>query len=330
MRALMRALAPTEFEDVAALVALYRPGPMAANMHNDYADRKNGRQPIEYLHPDAEEILGSTYGLMIYQESVMRIAQKFAGYSLAEADNLRKACLPAGTKILTTKRGYVPIERVMSLSDRRVQTIDQTTATTRHEDVADVWSVGTKPVHRLTTSTGYTIEATDNHPFLVEDDWKELREIAPGDLVAVAGHASTEGGSHRPIHEVELAALLISVGYTPEPDGPYGGNAHFCNTDPHVIERFEIAYEDFFGVPHRRRSEVEGVTRLELSRDELRSLGRVIGGYGLAGDKTIPNWVVNASLTQVERFPRCRMFETIEHRRSIRLSALATGNDFVP
>jgi DNA polymerase III subunit alpha len=92
MRALIRSLAPTCFEDVAALVALYRPGPMAANMHNDYADRKNGRKPIAYLHPDAEEILAATYGLCIYQESVMRIAQKFAGYSLAEADNLRKAC----------------------------------------------------------------------------------------------------------------------------------------------------------------------------------------------------------------------------------------------
>jgi DNA polymerase III subunit alpha len=92
MRALMRSLAPTCFEDVAALVALYRPGPMAANMHNDYADRKNGRKPVEHLHPDAEAVLGDTWGLMIYQESMMRIAQKFAGYSLAEADNLRKAC----------------------------------------------------------------------------------------------------------------------------------------------------------------------------------------------------------------------------------------------
>lgn len=92
MRSLMRSLAPTSFEDVAALVALYRPGPMAANMHNDYADRKNGRKPVAYFHPDAEELLGDTYGLMIYQESVMRVAQKFAGYSLAEADNLRKAC----------------------------------------------------------------------------------------------------------------------------------------------------------------------------------------------------------------------------------------------
>ncbi|MEO1062360.1 MAG: DNA polymerase III subunit alpha [Actinomycetota bacterium] len=105
MRALMRSLAPTSFDDVAALVALYRPGPMAANMHNDYADRKNGRKPIEYLHPDLEELLADTYGLMIYQESVMRVAQKFAGYSLAEADNLRKAC---GKKI----RELIAKERV--------------------------------------------------------------------------------------------------------------------------------------------------------------------------------------------------------------------------
>ncbi|HYF46445.1 MAG TPA: DNA polymerase III subunit alpha, partial [Acidimicrobiales bacterium] len=92
MRALMRSLAPTSFDDVAALVALYRPGPMAANMHTDYADRKNNRKPVTYLHPDLEEVLGDTYGLMIYQESVMRVAQKVAGYTLAEADNLRKAC----------------------------------------------------------------------------------------------------------------------------------------------------------------------------------------------------------------------------------------------
>ncbi len=96
MRSLVRALAPTSFDDVSALLALYRPGPMAANMHYDYADRKNGRKPVEYIHPEMEELLGDTYGLMIYQESMMRVAQRFAGYSLAEADNLRKA---AGKKV---------------------------------------------------------------------------------------------------------------------------------------------------------------------------------------------------------------------------------------
>jgi DNA polymerase-3 subunit alpha len=104
MRALIRSLAPTTFEDVAALVALYRPGPMAANMHNDYADRKNGRKVVEHLHPDAEEILGDTWALMIYQESMMRVAQKFAGYSLAAADNLRKACGKKDRKLIAKER----------------------------------------------------------------------------------------------------------------------------------------------------------------------------------------------------------------------------------
>ena len=104
MRALMRSLAPDCFEDVAALIALYRPGPMSVNMHNDYADRKNGRKPVEYFHPDAEELLGDTYGLMIYQESVMRVSQRFAGFSLAEADNLRKACGKKNKALMAKER----------------------------------------------------------------------------------------------------------------------------------------------------------------------------------------------------------------------------------
>ncbi len=104
MRALLRSMAPTTFDDVGALIALYRPGPMSANMHYDYADRKNNRQPVSYFHPDAEELLADTYGLMIYQESVMRVAQKFAGYSLADADSLRKAMGKKSREVMAKER----------------------------------------------------------------------------------------------------------------------------------------------------------------------------------------------------------------------------------
>jgi DNA polymerase-3 subunit alpha len=104
MRELMRALAPASIDDIAALVALYRPGPMAANMHYDYADRKNGRKAVAYLHPDAEAILSDTFGLMIYQEKLMRVAQQFAGYSLAEADNLRRACGKKSREVMAKER----------------------------------------------------------------------------------------------------------------------------------------------------------------------------------------------------------------------------------
>jgi len=92
MRALLRDLIPTEFEHIAAVLALYRPGPLAANMHIDYADRKNGRASIEVFHEDARKMLKETYGLMIYQEQLMDVAQHFAGYSLGEAYLLLKTC----------------------------------------------------------------------------------------------------------------------------------------------------------------------------------------------------------------------------------------------
>ncbi|MDP1804610.1 MAG: DNA polymerase III subunit alpha, partial [Acidimicrobiales bacterium] len=104
MRALMRSLAPTCFEDIGALVALYRPGPMAANMHNDFADRKNGRKPITGPHPEFSEVLADTYGLMIYQEGLLRIAERFAGYSAYEGDVLRKACGKKIRALMATER----------------------------------------------------------------------------------------------------------------------------------------------------------------------------------------------------------------------------------
>ena len=104
MRQLLRRMAPSSFEDVSAVLALYRPGPMSVNMHNDYADRKNGRQDVAFFHPDAQPVLDDTFGLMIYQESVMRVAQKFAGYSLAQADNLRKACGKKQRELMEAER----------------------------------------------------------------------------------------------------------------------------------------------------------------------------------------------------------------------------------
>ena len=86
-----RSLKPKRFEDIVALVALIRPGPLGAGMHNEFADRANNRKEIEYLHSDLESILNETYGVILYQEQVMQIAEKIAGFNLQEADNLRVA-----------------------------------------------------------------------------------------------------------------------------------------------------------------------------------------------------------------------------------------------
>ncbi len=89
MRRYMKEIVPTEFEDLVALVALFRPGPM--ELIPSYIKRKHGKEKITYLHPKLEPILKNTYGIGVYQEQMMRIARDLAGYSLAEADTLRKA-----------------------------------------------------------------------------------------------------------------------------------------------------------------------------------------------------------------------------------------------
>ena len=91
MRQLIQTLAPDRFEDLMALVALYRPGLLSLGQHVEYAERKHGRKPVTYPHPDLEEVLGNTYGIIVYQEQVMQVAVRMAGYSMGEADTLRKA-----------------------------------------------------------------------------------------------------------------------------------------------------------------------------------------------------------------------------------------------
>ncbi len=110
MRSLLRLMRPDNFEDISAVLALYRPGPMGADSHTNYALRKNKRQDITPIHAELEEplaeILGTTHGLIVYQEQVMAIAQKVAGYSLGQADLLRRAMGKKKKEILDAE--FVP------------------------------------------------------------------------------------------------------------------------------------------------------------------------------------------------------------------------------
>jgi DNA polymerase-3 subunit alpha len=109
MRALLRSMHADRFEDIVAVNALYRPGPMGANAHVEYADRKAGRKPVTPIHPELAEplagILGDTYGLIVYQEQVMAAAQKLAGYSPGKADLLRKAMGKKRKEVLDAEFG---------------------------------------------------------------------------------------------------------------------------------------------------------------------------------------------------------------------------------
>jgi DNA polymerase III subunit alpha len=109
MRSLIRQMRPDTFEDISALIALYRPGPMGEGSHIKYVERKHGRQQIDPIHPELEEplreVLDDTYGVIVYQEQVMAAAQKVAGYSMAQADLLRRAMGKKKKEILDKEYG---------------------------------------------------------------------------------------------------------------------------------------------------------------------------------------------------------------------------------
>jgi DNA polymerase III subunit alpha len=128
MRSLLRLMKPDNFEDISAVLALYRPGPMGANSHTNYALRKNKQQEIVPIHPELEkpleEILGPTYGLIVYQEQVQRAAQILAGYSLGKADLLRRAMGKKKKEVLDKE--FVPFRdgmRANGYSDGAIQAI---------------------------------------------------------------------------------------------------------------------------------------------------------------------------------------------------------------
>ncbi|RMG31584.1 MAG: DNA polymerase III subunit alpha, partial [Gammaproteobacteria bacterium] len=122
MKDLIRRLQPDTFEDIVALVALFRPGPLQSGMVDDFINRKHGRQKVEYPHPRLEPILKPTYGVILYQEQVMQIAQVLAGYTLGGADLLRRAM---GKK----KPEEMAKQRAIFVSGATERGVDEATAT---------------------------------------------------------------------------------------------------------------------------------------------------------------------------------------------------------
>ncbi|MBD0292514.1 MAG: DNA polymerase III subunit alpha [Jiangellaceae bacterium] len=128
MRGLLRLLRPDTFADISAVGALYRPGPMGAQSHTNYALRKNGKQPITPIHPELAEplaeILDETYGLIVYQEQVIAIAQKLAGYTPGNADLLRRAMGKKKRAVLDAEFvGFADGMRTAGFSDVAIQTL---------------------------------------------------------------------------------------------------------------------------------------------------------------------------------------------------------------
>jgi DNA polymerase-3 subunit alpha len=190
MKDLVKRLQPDCFEDIVALVALFRPGPLQSGMVDDFVDRKHGRAPVVYPHPDLAKILAPTYGVILYQEQVMQIAQVLANYTLGGADILRR-CLSGSTQIVDASSGGLVTLREIADNrhywiGRQVFTLNLQTQRISRQPIVAVYPNGIRDVWEITTKTNRKIRATADHLFYTLLGWRPLAEFKSGDCIGLA------------------------------------------------------------------------------------------------------------------------------------------------
>ncbi|MGH3042763.1 MAG: LAGLIDADG family homing endonuclease, partial [Gaiellaceae bacterium] len=243
MREALRLVRPTEFEDLIALVALYRPGPMA--YIPVYAKRKHGQEQVTFADSRLEPLTGPTYGI----------------------------CLTGDTLVFDSRSGRrVRIDALADFSDVVVQGVDDDWGPT-HARVTAWVDNGVRPVFRLRLRNGSEIKATANHEFLTEHGWRRLDDLSKGEFVATPSKLSLIGegrwldGGERA--RVRLLAYLLA-------DGSLSASSpSFYSTDTALLDSFEDSCTQAFpGVVLSRYTQVRDVTRISVTRD-----ARLTGGY---------------------------------------------------
>jgi DNA polymerase III subunit alpha len=244
MRRYLLKLQPDQFEDIIAMLALYRPGPLNSGMVDDFIVRKRGQQKIDYFHPDLQECLSPTYGVIVYQEQVMQIAQIIAGYSLGGADLLRRAMGKKKPEEMAQQRSiFLEGARAKGHSEAlAIQLFDlmekfaeygfnkSHTAAYAVITYQTAWLKAHYPAEFMAATLSADMDDTDKVAFLVQDAKANGLEVLPPDINASAHRFEPAGGAS-PAKAIryglgairgvgEAAVMNILAARNPQADGP--------------------------------------------------------------------------------------------------------------
>ncbi|WP_315897243.1 DNA polymerase III subunit alpha [Coleofasciculus chthonoplastes] len=235
MRQVVRELKPSSIEDISSILALYRPGPLDAGLIPKFINRKHGKEKVEYQHPLLEPILKETYGTLCYQEQIMKMAQDLAGYSLGQADLLRR-CLSGSTEIIDAETG-----RLVSLKDiaskpeywlgREVLSLDQVTQKITQQPISEIHPNGVRDVWEIITKTNRKIKATADHRFYSLLGWQPLDQFKVGSRIGLAKILPLTTESDISDAQIKLTAYLI-------------GDGHLSTKSPYRVQNFATALQD--------------------------------------------------------------------------------------
>src|SRR6266850_1750149 len=319
MREALRGLKPEKLEDVIAMVSLYRPGPM--DLIPDFIARKHGRSRITYEHPAMEKFTRETYGIMVYQEQIMQIASEMAGFTMGEADILRRAmgkkdrelmakqrekflggCRERGTTAAKAERVWELMEKFAGYgfnkclsSDASIEMADgslKPITEVRTGDLVltkdgafralEVRPSGRRQVGRLTLVNGMTLRCTPDHPIFTPRGWVNAEDVTPYDFVAVARELPC-GATTVPWHLPALLGYAIS-------EGSLGYDSHFYlhSTVSDELEDMSLAVSAFANtvarIEHRPSPKASSVRPVRIDRTTpSEAVEFLFGDCGLQG-----------------------------------------------
>jgi DNA polymerase-3 subunit alpha len=217
MKQIVKDLKPSGIEDVSSILALYRPGPLDAGLVDKFIDRKHGREKVQYQHPLLETILQETYGVLCYQEQIMKMAQDLAGYSLGQADLLRR-CLSGSTAIIDAETGKsITLQEIAFKSEywlgRKIFSLDLKNQKITRQEIREIHPNGIRDVWEITTKTNRKIKATADHLFYTLLGWKQLQNFKVGDRIGLAKTIPIDHQSDISNAQIKLIAYLIGDGH---------------------------------------------------------------------------------------------------------------------
>lgn len=315
MRSVLRELRPTNIEDISSILALYRPGPLDSGMIPKFIDRKHGREPVVYDAPILEGILKHSYGLMIYQEGILKIAQLLGGFSLGKADLLRR-CLSGDTIVALADGSRISLQEMSKQPfkwiNQEVQCLDTRTLKHSVAKITNFFNNGKQEVWRIKTKTGRSIKATSTHQFLCLKGWKSMDEgLSVGNEIAVPVKLlpHRRGDTGLSIELIRLCAYMIGDGYLPKK----WSNSYFCNTEEPMLRDFIECFHKEFGVKlevdyqqAEHQPKPVGYVRFTNRKvfEAVNMFWRLITP-GKSGDRFVPDWVWDLDGEGLKNFIAC-------------------------
>lgn len=297
-RTYSKKLKPESIEHLSALSSILRPGSLEDRDENGvsttdhYCLRKNGLEPVTYPHESLKQILERTYGIAIYQENSLEIAKKIAGFSLGEADTLRK-CVTGDTRLVSKKRGWISIDELLKTGyeNELFLTMDEK-GHQKWEEIDKIWLTGRQDVSTVETRSGFKIKTTKYHQFHTNNGWKaRLRLKIKEDYATTARIVDYDGEDKISLDLAMVIAGIICEGYFVEKGGT------FVNYDKKMMDLF---INHFTKVFNREKSNINEKV-FTLHKEEREYLNKYIE-YGLSVIKKIPDVMMGMTKETTKEF----------------------------